>query len=259
MDRSNGVSKVAGSAERERPGDANRERVLIGVCTLNEAGNIEILLGRLKQALPQADILVVDDDSSDGTGEIVARIAADDASIALHQRRDQRGLGTALRYAMSVAIAKEYQYFLNLDGDLSHDPDQLTTLLDRARDQPPVDVVVGSRYADGGAIIGWPLRRRILSRLVNRFAMVFLNLPVSDCSGSMRCYRVAALQKIGVEQLTSTGYAVLEELLLRLHRRGAAIAEVPVTFTERQAGRSKLTKSEALRSAWQIVQLARSA
>lgn len=236
---------------------ASEPRVLIGVCTLNEAANIEPLIRRLRAAVPHADILIVDDDSPDGTGDVVGALSQTLPSISLHVRRRERGLGTAIRHAMKVAIAQEYDYFLNLDGDLSHDPDQLPALLRRAQQSPQVDVVIGSRYVPGGEIVGWPRRRRLLSRLVNRFAALCLRLPAQDCSGSIRCYRVETLRQVGVEQLHSKGYSVLEEILVELHRRGAVMAEVPITFTDRQAGQSKLTTAEAIRSAWQMVRLAR--
>ena len=231
-------------------------RVLIGVCTLNEADNIGPLLVRLKQSLPSADILVVDDDSRDHTGPIVADMATHDPSIRLIVRTDQRGLGTAIQHAIGYAVEHDYTYFLNLDGDFSHDPDQLADLLRRAISDPPVDVVIGSRYVPGGSIVGWPLRRRMVSRIVNRFATLCLRLPVKDCSGSMRCYRVESLRGAGIANLKSCGYSVLEELLIELHGRGARFAEIPITFTERQFGHSKLTIHEAVRSAWKIIWMA---
>ncbi len=236
-------------------GSPSAGRVLIGVCTLNEAGNIGPLISSLRASLPAADILIVDDNSSDGTIAIVSELAKQDSAIILNVRRNQRGLGTAIRHAMEFAIDHEYEYFLNLDGDFSHDPNQLPALLHRAQQTPQVDVVVGSRYVPGGTIVGWPLRRRIMSRMVNQFARVFLRLSVADCSGSMRCYRVASLKKMGLRALTSSGYSVLEELLVQLQRHGSTFAEVPITFTERQQGASKLTIRETLRAAWSMVLL----
>jgi dolichol-phosphate mannosyltransferase len=231
-------------------------RVLIGVCTLNEAENIGPLIEQLKESLPEADILIVDDNSADNTGVIVGDFVRQDPSIILCVRKDERGLGTAIRHAMAYAIDNGYTHFLNLDGDFSHDPRQLPSLLNRIRAEPAVDVVIGSRYVSGGSIVGWPMRRKIMSGIVNRFAKLCLRLPVKDCSGSMRCYQVASLKEIGVSNLKSTGYSVLEELLLQLHRRGAKFAEVPITFTERQQGESKLTMPEAIRSAWRMVLMA---
>jgi len=232
------------------------ERVLIGVCTLNEADNIGQLIDRLRESLPAADILIVDDNSSDNTGRIVGDYVAKDRAVMLTVRKEERGLGSAIRHAMTHAIDRDYTYFLNLDGDFSHDPSQLPRLLERAKQDPPVDVVIGSRYIAGGAIVGWPVRRQMMSRIVNRFAKLCLRLPVNDCSGSMRCYRVESLKEIGVSKLKSSGYSVLEELLVQLHRQGADFAELPITFSERQQGESKLTLVEAIRSAWSIVLMA---
>ena len=156
---------------------------------------------------------------------------------------------------MSYAIERNYEFLLNLDGDLSHDPAQLPALLDRAQRPPLVDVVVGTRYAPGGEIDGWPIRRRVISRMVNGFATKCLRLPVSDCSGSMRCYRVSALSRIGIDSIHSNGYSVLEEVLVRLHQAGSKMDEVPITFTNRAKGESKLTTGEAIRSASRMLAL----
>lgn len=215
------------------------------------------MLTGLRQAIPMADILVVDDQSNDGTGELVLGFANEDPAIRLVVREHERGLGSAIRKAMQVAVDEGYDYFMNLDGDLSHDPAQLPSLLEMAQSDPKIDVVIGSRYVTGGAIVGWPVHRKLMSRLVNRFATVCLGLPVKDCSGSMRCYRVGALVELNLETIKSQGYAVLEELLVKLHRQGAKMAEVPITFTDRQRGKSKLTLTEALRSTAQIISMAR--
>lgn len=231
-------------------------RILIGICTLNEADNIVTLITRLRLAIPTADILVIDDESSDGTAELVTRMIEKDPSVMIIIRHEARGLGGAIRHAMKYAIEHNYDYFLNLDGDLSHDPDELPTLLRRARESPDIDVVIGSRYVKGGMIVGWPLHRKLMSRMVNRFATSILRLPVNDCSGAMRCYRVDALARIGLSTLRSEGYSVLEELLIRLHRQNATLAEVPITFTDRREGHSKLTLREAVRSTGHMLAMA---
>ena len=247
-------SPVPPEPEAHSEGD---ERVLVGVCTYNEAENIEAVLDRLRHALPWADLLVVDDASPDGTARLAQQWAqrqADPSTRVLV--RKERGLGGAIRCAIGIAVEDSYDYFLNLDGDLSHDPDQLPNLLDAIRARGDLDVVIGSRYVPGGSIEGWPLRRKLMSRMVNRFATGCLRLPVKDCSGSMRCYRVSTLRRIDLSELRSNGYALLEELLVRLHEADARMLEVPITFTERRLGASKLTLGETCRAGVTIVRLA---
>ena len=231
-------------------------RALVAVCTLNEADNIVELVERIRRFLPAADVLVIDDNSADGTAPLVAEIGQRDPAVKVVIRRDQKGLGSAIRHGMEYAIEHDYAFFLNLDGDLSHDPEQLPALLERAIASEQVDVVIGSRYVEGGAIVGWPFHRKIMSRLVNGFATTCLRLPVNDCSGSMRCYRVAALRRVGMSNVRVNGYAVLEEILVSLDRHGSQMVEVPITFTDRQRGKSKLTLREALRSSSQMVRMA---
>ena len=186
---------------------------MIGVCTYDEAANIQTLIGGLRDSIPTADILVVDDDSPDGTGGIVSEIAAADPKVRLMVRRGQRGLGSAIVRAATEAIEHDYEFFLNLDGDLSHQPEDLARLLAVATKNSDVDVVVGSRYVKGGRIEGWPLHRRWMSRLINRFAVICLRLPVLDCSGSIRCYRVSCAPRFGCQspampKLRTTGRVV---------------------------------------------------
>lgn len=217
------------------------------------------MLEQLRAAFPAAVLLVVDDGSPDGTASIVREVQQTDRRVRLLERRHERGLGSAIVAAMRMAVDEQFEYFLNLDADLSHDPAQLPALLAKARENPELDVVIGSRYVPGGEIVGWPLRRRWMSRIVNRFAVRYLSLPVNDCSGSMRCYRTSTLEKVGLDSLQCTGYALLEELLVRIDRMQGKMSEVPIAFTERALGQSKLTLSEAFRSikfmlrlAWQL-------
>ncbi len=231
-------------------------KVLVAVCTYNEMSNIAELVQRIFAAVPEADLLIVDDESPDGTGQWALEQAASDPRIEVIIRHQQRGLGGATRRAFEFAVERGYEFLLNLDGDLSHAPESLPALLAVARKDPTIDVVVGSRYCPGGAVQGWPLRRKIMSRLVNRFAVTCLRLPVSDCSGSLRCYRVRALAAVDPGSLHSNGYAILEEVLIKLRAAGAKMAEVPITFNDRQAGDSKLTLPEAFRSASQLVRMA---
>ncbi|MCM2370324.1 polyprenol monophosphomannose synthase [Aporhodopirellula aestuarii] len=230
-------------------------RILVGVCTYNEAGNIESLLTRISDALPTADILVVDDNSPDGTANQVDQFAqakgrADSIRCLI---REQRGLGGAIRAAMMAAIDGRYDLFCNLDADLSHDPADLPRLV--AAVEHGCDVAVGSRYVADGEIVGWPLRRKWMSRWINLIARRRLGLPVKDASGSFRCYRVSKLAELDLDNQPSEGYSFLQEVLLKLHQHGATFKEVPITFTERTVGDSKLDFREAVRSGWTVFRL----
>lgn len=231
-------------------------KTLIAICTFNESLNVSAMLAGLRQSFPKAVILVVDDNSPDGTAATVREFQADDHRVEMIVRTDERGLGSAITRALKYSIENEYDYILNLDADLSHDPAELPKLFDAAIADRTRDVVIGSRYVAGGKITGWPLSRRMMSKFVNRFATGCLGLPVKDCSGSMRCYRVETLRAIQIESLQCTGYAVLEELLVKIHRHGGTMFEVPITFNDRELGDSKLTFREALRSIKFMIRLA---
>jgi dolichol-phosphate mannosyltransferase len=223
-------------------------KILVAVCTLREAANITAILEQLRASVPDADLLVVDDNSDDGTADLARQFADQDGRTRVIVR-NETGLGGALRLAMQIAVEGKYDWFVNLDADFSHDPSEVTRLVNRAIQGPDVDVVIGSRYIAGGRILGWPLYRRWMSRWVNRIAKARLELNVADCSGSMRCYRVSSLRRMGLDKLSSNGYSVLEEVLVVMQRTiDAKFVEVPITFTDRHAGESKLTMAEAIRS-----------
>ena len=228
----------------------------MAICTYNEAGNIHEVLTRITNALPEADVLVVDDNSPDHTSELAeafARSHESDQSVRCLVRRE-RGLGGAIRAAMKVAIDDRYDLFCNLDADLSHDPADLPRLVHLVA-SGDAEVAVGSRYVPGGAIIGWPIHRKWMSRTINAIARRQLGLPVNDASGSFRCYRVSRLAALDLDAESSDGYSFLQEVLLRLHLCGARMVELPITFTERVVGDSKLNLREAIRSGWTVFRL----
>lgn len=247
-----------GRAEATKPaaGQATAPRLLVVVCTYNEQLNLPSLIDEIHAVLPTAEVLVVDDDSPDGTGRWAQQQAAANGWMHALIRTNERGLGSALRAGIQFAIARDFNFVLNLDGDHSHRPRDLPRLLEKATSvEPPLDVVVGSRYLPGGGIEGWPLRRLMMSRTVNRFATSFLRLPVSDCSGALRCYRVEALRRLDWEAIRCNGYAIMEELLIALQRNGARFGEIPITFVDRRKGNSKLTFAESLRSAKALLRM----
>jgi dolichol-phosphate mannosyltransferase len=169
-------------------------------------------------------------------------------------RAGKLGLGTATIAAIRYALEHDYDVFVTLDADWSHDPQHLPELIAALRD---ADVAIGSRYCPGGQIEGWPRRRRLVSRWVNGLTHRLLQLPVRDASGAFRAYRVAKLREISLDEVRAKGYAYLEEILWMLHRKAAVFAEVPITFRERRAGRSKVSLGEALGKLGTLVRLSR--
>ncbi len=230
-------------------------REIVLLCTYNEAENLPELFDQLGEYLPSADILVVDDDSPDGTADWVrshknfqttSEPARSGSSIFLLQRSGKHGLGTATREGLQWCLNHSYDFIVNMDADLSHAPQYAPQLLETCLNaHVPCDVAVGSRYVAGGSLEGLPLHRRWMSRLLNGYATWMLGLPVKDCSGSYRCYRADALRRLELERLTCPGYGFLEELLVALHRDGARLVEVPIEFRERAGGHSKLGWSDA--------------
>ena len=217
--------------------------ILVALATYNEIDNLPSLVTAIRQQVPTADILVVDDQSPDGTGRWCKQWAAEHSWFHAIHRTGKQGLGTAARVAIEYAIGKGYRWLVTMDADWSHDPHDLPALLAASRQS---DVVVGSRYCEGGKISGWPWHRRLISHQLNKISCKLLKLPVHDASGAFRAYRVARLEEVPREQLRSAGYSYLEELLWYLKQTPATFKEIPIEFRDRRAGRSKAN----LREAW---------
>ncbi|TWT47739.1 polyprenol monophosphomannose synthase [Botrimarina hoheduenensis] len=228
-------------------------QTLVAIATYNEIENLPTLVEAVLARVPQAEVLIVDDNSPDGTGAWAAQRAKADPRVRLLSRQGKLGLGSATLAAMRVAIDEGYDVVATLDADWSHPPDRLPKLLELI--DAGADVAIGSRYVAGGAIVDWPLQRRLASRFVNTAARWLLWLPTQDCSGAFRAYRVDALRRLDFTQLRCTGYAYLEEILWRLKQSGARFAEAPITFTERRAGASKINRSEVYAAARLLVRL----
>ena len=230
---------------------------LVTVATYNEIENLPRLVDRILQVAPRADILVIDDNSPDGTGRWCDERAATESRLRCLHRPGKLGLGTAMLAAMRYAIEHGYQYMLNMDADFSHPPETIPELLAGMSPSgvPPVDVMIGSRYVPGGRIEGWGLRRHAMSRGVNLYARCLLSLPVRDCSGSFRCYRTSLLAKLDFDAFRSCGYAIFEEVLWRLKREGARFGETPIVFVDRKAGSSKINGREAVTALWILLGL----
>jgi len=221
-------------------------RTLIAIATYNEMENLPRLVDEIFTVCPEADLLIVDDNSPDGTGQWCDEKAAQDTRLRCLHREGKLGLGTAAIAGFAYAIENDYDVLVNLDADFSHHPRYLPQLLGRYASEEPVDVVIGSRYTKGGGVKGWPLSRRMMSRCVNLYGRCLLGLPVNDISGSFRCYRVDLLRKLDLKQIHSRGYSFYEEILWRLKRVGARFAEVPIEFVDREFGQSKINSREAV-------------
>ncbi len=232
-------------------------RTLVTVATYNEIDNLPRLVDRILEVAPEADILVIDDNSPDGTGTWCRERAEWEPRLRCIHRPGKLGLGTASIAAMRYAVEQGYDFVVNLDADFSHPPEMIPALLAGMEPAagPPVDVMIGSRYVAGGRIEGWPLRRKLMSRGVNFYARCLLGLPVKDCSGSFRCYRTSLLARLDFNAFRSRGYSVLEELLWRLKRLGARFRETPIVFTDRRHGASKINAREAAAALWILLVL----
>jgi dolichol-phosphate mannosyltransferase len=219
-------------------------RLLVSLATYNEVDNLRPMVTEIRQYAPQASILIVDDNSPDGTGRLADELAASLPGIFVLHRPGKLGLGTALLEAMRFAIAQGYDYFLNLDADGSHPPRYIPDLLAGMRDH---DVMIGSRYIKGGGVEGeFNLKRKFMSTGINWYARLLLGLKTRDNSGSFRCYRVSKLAELELERVRSRGYSFQEEILFWCRQAGCRMGETPITFENRRAGASKINKGEAV-------------
>ena len=236
---------------------SNADKTLVTVATYNEIENLPRLVEEIFRVAPEVDLLVIDDNSPDGTGRWCDEQAAGDPRIRCLHREGKLGLGTATVAGMRYAVEQGYRQVLNMDADFSHHPRYLPALLAgmEPEEGPPVDVMIGSRYVPGGGIEGWPWRRHFMSKGVNLYARWLLGLKPGDCSGAFRCYRTELLARVDFEAVRSRGYSFQEEILWHLKRLGARFGETPIVFVDRQHGSSKINSKEALAALWIILAL----
>lgn len=215
-------------------------RTLVITPTYDEADNIEEFLRRTRAAAPDADVLVVDDSSPDGTAEIAERVGSELGRITVYRRPGKEGLGVAYRAGISRALDEGYDVICHLDADLSHDPAVLPALVDRLG-TADADLVIGSRYVPGGSIPNWPLRRRALSKIGNFYAGMVLGTSVHDNTSGYRVYRAEALRRIALTGTRSKGYGFMIETAYLVWQTGGRVEEYPIAFTDRVRGHSKMT------------------
>jgi dolichol-phosphate mannosyltransferase len=228
------------------------ESVLISIATYNERENLPSLIDQLGAVAPEANILIIDDNSPDGTGKLADEIAAGNPSVHVLHRSGKLGLGTAILSGIRYAMEENYDLFLNMDADFSHHPRYVPAILAGMKDH---DVMIGSRYVPGGGVSHWPWSRQFMSSGVNWLVRVLFRMPVRDASGGFRCYRVAKLRQAELDCLVSRGYSFQEELLYRCFRAGCTIGETPILFEDRRAGTSKVSPKEVFRSLGLLVWL----
>jgi len=225
-------------------------RSLVILPTYNEAKNVVPLSREVLAQDPALEVLVVDDNSPDGTSRLVSEAMETEERLHLLTREGKLGLGTAYLAGFRYAIDGGYDRALTMDCDFSHHPRYLPDILGAMADH---DMVIGSRYVPGGGVADWPLHRRALSAFANLYTRVLLRLPVRDCTSGFRCYRVDVLRHVDPFQVRSSGYSFLEEMVLRVYRAGYRIGETPILFEDRVAGQSKINKSEIWRAAWHVL------
>ena len=232
-------------------GDAGR--LLISLATYNEAGNLQPLVETIRRYAPDCSILVIDDNSPDGTGRIADELRQTLPEIHAIHRPGKMGLGTATIAAMKFAIEHGYDSLLNMDADFSHDPEYIPALRAGMADH---DVMIGSRYVPGGGVEGgFTLKRRFMSTGINTYARIMLGLTSKDNSGAFRCYRVSKLAQIDYDKIRSRGYSFQEEILFWCQAVGCRIGETPIVFKDRRAGSSKINGREALSALWILLEL----
>lgn len=212
--------------------------VLVIVPTYNEIESLERIVGRLRQSVPDADLLIVDDSSPDGTGDLADRLASTDARARVLHRAGKDGLGRAYLAGFALAIDEGYTYAVEIDADGSHDPAELPAMLGLARGG--ADLVIGSRWVEGGAVRNWPWLRQAISRSGNAYSRWVLRSGIRDITAGFRVYRVSALKDLDFADVSSQGYCFQVELAWRLEKSGHRIQEHPITFVERATGRSKM-------------------
>jgi len=228
----------------------NERRACVVLPTYNEHDNVPRIVPAILAASPVLDVLVVDDDSPDGTGALADDMAARERRVRVLHRRRKEGLGRAYLAGFAEALAAGYGRILEMDADFSHDPSRLPALL-----ETDADLVLGSRYVAGGGTVNWGLGRRILSRGGSLYARAVLGIPVRDLTGGFKCFRRNVLENLDLASVRSTGYAFQIELTYRAIRRGYKVVEVPITFVDRRVGESKMSRgivAEALWMVWKI-------
>jgi dolichol-phosphate mannosyltransferase len=226
-----------------------RERALVVIPTYNERVNLPIIVPQVLEQDPRLDVLVVDDNSPDGTGALADELAAADPRVHVLHRQSKEGLGRAYLAGFRWALERDYDLVLEMDADRSHDPKYLPALLAATEE---AEVVIGSRYKNGVNVINWPMSRLLLSYFANKYAHWVTGLPLSDATGGFKCFRSVVLRSIDLDAVKSNGYAFQIEMSFRAWKKGFRLAEVPIVFTDRVEGHSKMSKRIVREAVWMV-------
>jgi dolichol-phosphate mannosyltransferase len=225
------------------------QKSLVIIPTYNERENLPSLVERIMAQPETYEVLVVDDHSPDGTGELADEIAEKNPLVHVLHRSEKNGLGRAYCDGFKWALEKDYEFIFEMDGDFSHNPDDLPGFLRAAQE---ADLVLGSRYSNGIRVINWPLKRLMLSMCAAKYVQIITGLPVSDPTGGYKCFRRRALESIDLDKVKSNGYSFQIELTHKIWRQGMTIAEVPIIFTDRFLGSSKMSTKIVREALWMV-------
>jgi glycosyltransferase involved in cell wall biosynthesis len=231
------------------PQTADPGRVLVCIPTYDEAMNVEAIVARVRAAVPEADVLVADDDSPDGTGALADALAAADPAVHVLHRPGKQGLGAAYVAAFGWAREHGYGVCVEMDADGSHQPEELPRLLAALR---TADLVLGSRWVPGGEVRNWPTSRKLLSQGGNTYTRLALGVPMRDATGGFRAYRMAVLDALPLGSIASQGYCFQVDLAWQAWRAGFRVVEVPITFVERERGQSKMSRAIVAEALWRV-------
>lgn len=228
---------------------ADLGQILVIIPTFNELESLPVIIGRVRAAVPEAHILVADDNSPDGTGRLADELAAADDHIKVMHRLGKEGLGAAYLAGFAWALEHGYDVVVEMDADGSHQPEQLPRLLDQLRS---ADLVLGSRWVAGGGTVNWPKSRQFLSKGGSLYTRVMLGVPLRDVTGGYRAFRADTLRKLDLHEVASQGYCFQVDLAWRAVQRGLIVKEVPITFVERVAGSSKMSQKIVIEALWRV-------
>jgi dolichol-phosphate mannosyltransferase len=242
-----GDGTLAAEAQGRRFGPLGTALVIIP--TYNEAENIKKIVGRVRSAVPEAHVLVADDNSPDGTGKLADELAADDENVQVLHRKGKEGLGAAYLAGFRWGLEHGYGVIIEMDADGSHQPEELPRLLTALKG---ADLVLGSRWVPGGRVVNWPKSREFISRGGSLYSRVLLDVPIRDVTGGYRAFRRETLEGLGLDEVASQGYCFQVDLARRAVKAGYHVVEVPITFVERELGDSKMSRDILVEALWRV-------